>query len=80
VLPEGAYGNAAMMGIANDSVSSIDSRSSKTVYGFFDGDFDKWGLKLPSHGKSAQLEVGGTVYLVLSTKGINDNMTSMFIE
>lgn len=75
VLTEGSYGNASMMGLANDSVSSIDNHANKTIYGFFDGDFKTWGLKLGPRAKAPQLESGAHWWL----KGINDNMTSMFV-
>jgi hypothetical protein len=76
-----SYATAAQMGIANDSVSSMWNNTAKELIGYGDSSFSsQFGINVPPHTKVAELSKGGTQYLIVSYRGIDDNMSSLIMR
>ncbi len=76
VLPgEGSYPNADVMGIKNDSISSIRNNSSKRLLTFWHPNMSQHSLVVEPHSHVDSMSTGG-----LFTTGINDNISSIQMQ
>jgi hypothetical protein len=76
-----SYATAAQLGIANDSISAIWNNTRNELVGFDNVSFlGLHGVDVPAHTKVAELNKDGRQYLILTTSGMNDAISSAIMR
>ena len=76
-----SYATAAQLGIANDSISSIWNNTRNALVAFDNISFlGIHGIDVPAHTKVAELSKDGRQYLILTTSGMNDAISSAIMR